>query len=111
VATVRLDLDLGPGKDAAELEDAAGEAVERVSAGAAPVGSRATDVAALGSFVVTLARAAVGQLLGIRQGRLAHRSGRTAKLRHGADSIEISDGSASHHFQLIEMLLAAHGRE
>src|SRR3954464_16093440 len=97
--------------DAAELEDAAVEAVERVSAGAAAVGSRAIEVAALGSFVVTFGQAAVGQLAGVRQGWLARRSGRTVKLTLGAGSIEISGGSASYGCQMIETLLAAHVKE
>jgi hypothetical protein len=122
VAALRLDLDLGPGAGAQELEDAAGdllrelreldvESVERVPAGAPPPGSRAIEVAALGSVVVTLGKAAVGQLAGVLQAWLARRSGRTVKLTLGGDSIEISGGSAGYQRQLIETFLAAHAKE
>jgi hypothetical protein len=111
VAALRLDLDLGPGMDAAELEDAAVEAVERVSAGGASVGSRAIEVAALGSFVIMFGQAAVGRLAGVRQGLPARRSGRTVKLTPSAGSIEISGGSASYRCQMIETFHAAHAKE
>ena len=109
MAALRLDLDLGPGMDAAELEDAAVGAVERVSAGAAAVGSRAIEVAALGSFVIMFEQAVVGQLAGVRQG--SRRSGRTVKLTPSAGSIEISGGSASYRCQMIETFQAAHAKE
>ena len=122
MAALRLDLDLGPGAGVQELEDAAGdllrelreldvESVERVSAGVPPPGSRAIEVAALGSFVVTHGKAAVGQLAGVLQTWLARRSGRAVKLTLGADSIEISGGSAGYQRQLIETFLAAHAKE
>jgi hypothetical protein len=118
VAALRVDLDLGPGADAEELDDAARdllrelreldvEAVERVREGSAPAGTRAVEVAALGSLVVTLGKAALGPVAGVLQSWLARRSGRTVKLTLGTDSIEISGGSAAYQRQLIETFLAA----
>lgn len=111
MAALRLDLDLGPGMDAAELADAAVETVQRVSAGAAPVGSRAIAVAALGSFVVMLGQAAVGQLASVWQGWLARRWRRTVKLTLGAGRIEISGGSVSYRCQTIKTFQAARAKE
>jgi hypothetical protein len=97
--------------DAAELEDAAVEAVARLSAGVARVGSRATEVAAVGSFAVRRGQAAVGQLAGVREGWLARRSGRTVTLTLGPERVEVSGGSASYRCQLVGTLLAGHAKE
>jgi hypothetical protein len=116
--SLQVDLDLGVGADAEELDEAAREllrelseldveSVERVSAGAPPPGARAAEVLALGSLVVTLGRGALGAVAGVLQAWLARRSGRTVKLTLGTDSIEISGGSAAYQRQLIETFLAA----
>jgi membrane-associated two-gene conflict system component 1 (EACC1) len=118
VAALRVDLDLGPGADSEEVDEAARallrelreldvESVERVSEGPAPEGSRALEVAAVGSLVVTLGKSALGAFAGVLQAWLARRSGRTVKLTLGSDSIEITGGSASYQRQLIETFLAA----
>jgi Effector Associated Constant Component 1 len=119
VAARRLDFDLGPGAGGEELEDAAGdllreddvESVERVYAGAPPSGSRAVELAALASLVVTLGKAAVGPLAGVLQTWPARRSGRTVKLTLGADSLEISCGSVGYRPQVIETCLAVRAQE
>jgi Effector Associated Constant Component 1 len=118
VAALRVDLDLGPGADSEEVDEAARallrelreldvDSVERVSAGEPPPDSRAVEVAAVGSLMVTLGRSALGAVAGVLQAWLARRSGRTVKLTLGADSIEISGGSAAYQRQLIETFLAA----
>ena len=116
--TLRLDLMLGEDAGAEELDAATAgllrelreldvDSVERPSGGPAPEGSRAIEVAALGALVVKLGGAAVGPLARVLQEWLARRSGRTVKLTLGADSIEISGGSARYQRELIETFLAA----
>jgi hypothetical protein len=117
--SLQLDLDLGADAGAEELDEAARElarelreldveSVERLTAGEPPPGARAAEAVAIGSLMVTLGRAALGTLAGVLQSWLARRSGRTVKLTLGADSIEISGGSAGYQRQLIETFLAAH---
>jgi len=116
--TLRLDLMLGEDAAAEELDAAAADlqrelreldvdSVERPAGGPAPAGSRAVEVAALGALVVKLGGAAVGPLARVLQDWLARRSGRTVKLTLGADSLEISGGSARYQRELIETFLAA----
>jgi hypothetical protein len=117
---VNLDLRLELGLDGAgaeELDEATlalarelaelDVEVERPSAGAAPDGSRAIEVAALGSLVVKLGTGAVAPVARALQAWLARRSGRTIKLTLGEDSLEISGGSAAYQQQLIETFLKA----
>ena len=52
------------------------------------------------------ARSAVAPVARVLQGWLARRSGRTIKLTSGADSIEISGGSAAYQQQMIETFLS-----
>ncbi|WP_028061592.1 hypothetical protein [Candidatus Solirubrobacter pratensis] len=119
---VRVDLDLGPQADAEEVDRAVGEllrevreldveSAERLPGGPPPDGSRALEVAALGSLVVSLGRGALGGLAGVLQAWLSRRTGRTVKLTLGSDSIEISGGSDTYQRQLIETFLAAHAKE
>jgi hypothetical protein len=116
--TVRLDLLLGEDAGAEEVDAATAdllrelrqldvESVERPSGGPAPEGSRAVEVAALGALVVKLGGAAVAPLARALQDWLARRSGRSVKLTLGADSIEITGGSARYQRELIETFLAA----
>jgi hypothetical protein len=118
--SLRIDLDLGSGADAEEVDAAAGDllrelreldvdAAGRAPAAPAPEGTRGAELAALGSLVVTLGRAAIGPLAGVLQAWLERRSGRSVKLTLGGDSIEITGGSAAYQRQLIETFLAAHG--
>jgi hypothetical protein len=122
MAALRVDLDLGPGADAEELDEAARdllrelreidvESAERIAEGPPPAGTRAVEVAALGSLLVTLGRSALGPVAGVLQGWLARHSGRTVKLTLGADSIEISGGSPKYQRELIATFLAAHAEE
>jgi hypothetical protein len=116
--TLRLDLLLGQDAGAEEVDAAAGdllrelreldvESVERPSGGPAPDGSRAVELAALGALVIKLGGAAVGPVARVLQAWLARRSGRSVKLTLGADSIEISGGSARYQRELIEAFLTA----
>jgi hypothetical protein len=115
---VQVDLGLGDGADAEELDEAARdllrelreldvESVERPSAGPVPPGARAVEVAALGTLVVKLGGAALGPVARVLQGWLSRRSNRSIKLTLGADSVEISGGSEAYQRQMIETFLAA----
>ena len=73
----------------------------------APPGTRAVEVAALGSLVVKAGSAALAPVARVLQGWLARRSGRTIKLTLGSDSIEISGGSAAYQQEMIETFLRA----
>jgi len=118
VNDLRLDLGLGTGADAEELDAAARDlmrelveldvVVSRPSAGDAPAGARAIELATVGALVVKYGAHALAPLAKVLQGWLARRSGRTIKLTLGADSIEISGGSAAYQRQLIEVFLNAH---
>jgi hypothetical protein len=116
--TLRLDLALGGDAGAEELDAATADllrelrdleidSAERVSGGPAPDGSRALDVALLGSIALRLGRSAVGPLARVLQDWLARRSGRTIKLTLGEDSIELSGGSAAFQREMIETFLRA----
>ena len=113
---IQLDLAL-EGADAEELDEATRDLyrelgdldveVARVAAGEPPEGARAVEVAALGSLVLKLGSNAVAPVARVLHGWLARRSGRTIKLTLGADSIEISGGSAAYQQQMIETFLSA----
>jgi hypothetical protein len=112
---IQLDLALD-GADAEELDAATRDLARELSeldveisrpASEAPPGTRAIEVAALGSLVMKLGSGAVAPVARVLQGWLARRSGRTIKLTLGADSIEISGGSAAYQQQLIETFLKA----
>jgi hypothetical protein len=111
---IQLDLAL-EGADSEELDEATRSLQRELSelvdverpAGEAPPGTRAVEVAALGSLVLKLGSSAVAPVARVLQGWLARRSGRTIKLTLGGDSIEISGGSAAYQQQMIETFLSA----
>jgi hypothetical protein len=116
--SLQLDLGLGEGADAEELDEATAallrelrelevDSAERVAGGPAPEGARAIEVALLGSLVIKLGQAAVGPIARVLQDWLARRSGRTIKLTLGEDSIELSGGSAAFQREMIETFLRA----
>ena len=116
--TLRLDLALDGDAGAEELDAATADllrelreldvdSAERVAGGPAPEGTRALEVALLGSLVVKLGQAAVGPVARVLHDWLARRSGRTIKLTLGEDSIELSGGSAAFQREMIETFLRA----
>lgn len=116
--TLRLDLALDGDAGAEELDAATADllrelreldvdSAERVPGGRAPEGTRALDVALLGSLVIKLGQAAVGPVARVLHDWLARRSGRTIKLTLGEDSIELSGGSAAFQREMIETFLRA----
>jgi hypothetical protein len=116
--TLRLDLALDGDAGAEELDAATADllrdlreldvdSAERVPGGRAPEGTRALEIALLGSLVVKLGQAAVGPVARVLHDWLARRSGRTIKLTLGEDSIELSGGSAAFQREMIETFLKA----
>ena len=104
------------GADAEELDEATRDLQRELSeldievsrpTSEAPPGTRAVEVAALGSLVVKAGSAALAPVARVLQGWLARRSGRTIKLTLGSDSIEISGGSAAYQQEMIETFLRA----
>jgi hypothetical protein len=87
--------------------------VERPSAGPAPEGSRAIELAAAGALVVGLIRdnAVIESLIGTLQGWLARDQSRTIKVTLDGDTIELSGASDEDRRRLIRHWVAAHGRD
>jgi hypothetical protein len=86
--------------------------VRRRSAGEAPPGSRAIDLAALGGLVVTLGRSAEGMrdvVAALRQW-LSRDDGirRTVKLEMDGDRLELSQVSAAEQDRLIDIFVNRH---
>jgi hypothetical protein len=116
--SLQLDLALGDDADAEELDAATSDllrelreldvdSAERATGGPAPAGTRAIDVAILGTIVIRLGKAAAGPLAKVLQDWLARRSGRAIKLTLGEDSIELTGGSAAFQREMIETFLRA----
>lgn len=93
-----------------ELLDLDVARVERVPAGEPPEGTRAFEVLALGSLVVTLAREA-GALNGVVQTLhrwLARDRRRSVKIELDGDVLEVTDVSSGDQERLITAWLARH---
>lgn len=86
--------------------------VERPSAGPAPDGSRAVELAAAGALVVGLIRdnAVIESLIGTLQGWLSRDQARTIKVTLDGDTIELAGASDEDRRRLIRHWVAAHGR-
>jgi hypothetical protein len=116
---VLLEFDVEDG-DEAELDRAATnlrrqllelevESVERPSAGAAPPGSRAIELAALGAIVVGLQQPGVlDGVANVVRSWVGRDSGRSVKLSIGGDSIELSQISDEDQQRLLELWLERH---
>jgi hypothetical protein len=88
------------------------DAVERAPAGAAPEGTRAVDLAAIGTLIVTLGKgaAALAPLVAAVRSWLAARGAGTVKMQIGGDSIEITGNLSADQRMLVEAWIAAHAR-
>jgi len=116
---MRLDIELEPDADEAELELAAAQlrqelleldvdAVERPSGGSAPPGARGVEVGVLGTLLVAAGKGAIGAVLHTIQAWVARRSSRTVKITLDGDSIELTNASEDEQRRLIESFLARH---
>ncbi len=92
-----------------ELLDLDVEAVETSGAGAPPPGSRAVDVAAIGTLVVTLADSQVfAAVVAMVHSWLAGSSRRRIKLELNGDSLELTGVSSSEQRRLADEWLDRH---
>ena len=118
-AGLRLDIGLEPDAEAAELEVAAAQlreellaldvaAVKRAPGEPPPPGTRAIEVAALGTLIVELGRSAVGPVLRTIAAWAARRGSRSVKVTLGGDSIELTNVSDEDQRRLIDSFVARH---
>jgi hypothetical protein len=116
---LRLEIGLEPDADAAELDDAASqlrrelleldvEAVERPPGEPPPPGTRAVEVALLGTLVVGAGRTAIAAVVHTIQAWVARTTSRTVKLTLDGDSIEVTNASDDDQRRLIETFVARH---
>lgn len=121
VARLALHIDAGPGADVEELEqltmglrrelaelDVESIGIERT--GSAPPGSRAVDVLALGTLVVTVVRSSglLRAVVGALQSSLAGPRQRSVKLELDGDVLEVSGISSADQRRLIASWIARH---
>jgi Effector Associated Constant Component 1 len=116
---VRLEVALEPDAEATELQDAASqlrrelleldvEKVEAAAGGPAPPGTRAVEVAEIGTLLVAAGKVAIGPIVQVIQGWIARRASRSVKLTIDGDSIELSNASAEEQRQLLQAFVARH---
>jgi len=88
--------------------------VQRATAGEAPPGSRAIDIAAIGALVVTLGSTATGlaDVVSTVRGWLSRGTGvrRTVKIEIDGDVLELSEVSASEQDRLVELFVDRHAK-
>jgi hypothetical protein len=116
---VRLEIALESDAEAIELQDAASqlrrelleldvEKVEAPAGGPAPPGTRAVEVAEIGTLLVAAGKVAIGPIVQVIQGWIARRASRSVKLTIDGDSIELSNASADDQRQLLQAFVARH---
>jgi hypothetical protein len=113
-----VGIDVGPGAEAAELDEATRQLREELlqldvedvtrPAEAAPAGARGVDVGALGTLLVTAGQSAITAIVGTLGSWLSRHPRRTVKLQIGDDAIELTGASAEQQRQLLEAFLARH---
>jgi len=117
-----IDLNLGPDQDLRELERASVnlrselrrlegvEAVQPLSLGKAPVGSKVADPVSAGSILMTLAASGgvLTSLIGVLKDWLGRREGRKVSLQIGQDKLEITGFPTEAQKELIETFLRKH---
>jgi hypothetical protein len=81
------------------------DAVERQSEGPPPPGTRAVEIAVLGSLLVALGREAIPAVVRTIEGWVARRPDRSVKLELGGDSIELSSVSTEDQQRLLQAFL------
>jgi hypothetical protein len=95
-----------------ELDELDVERVTPLTAGEAPEGTRAIEVAAVGALLVTLGNSAqaLGKVVGAIRNWLARTPGpvRTVRLELGGDVLELSQASAAEQDRLVELFVSRH---
>lgn len=119
---VRLEVALESDAEATELQDAASQLrrelleldVEKVEAPVGeppPPGTRAVEVAEIGTLLVAAGKVAIGPIVQVIQSWIARRASRSVKLTIDGDSIELGNASAEEQRQLIQSFLARHASD
>jgi hypothetical protein len=119
VARLKLHVDAGPGADQEELEQLTlrllrelaeldVESIEPERASPAPPGTRAVDILALGTLVVTLVRSSelLSGVVGALQSWLAGSRQRSVKLELDGDVLEVTGLSTADQRRLIASWIA-----
>ncbi|MFG3108193.1 hypothetical protein [Streptomyces tendae] len=115
-AHIRIVAHAGPGADEKERHEASRQLremllrqrVEQVvpaRSGSAPPGSKAGDLVATGTLIVTLVPAVIGAVVATVQAWSERAAGRSASLVLGEDSLELTGLSAGQQQQLIDVFL------
>jgi hypothetical protein len=86
------------------------DSVEAASAGAAPAGAKAVDIAVIGTLLVQMGKTAGGLTSLVRavQGWLRPQSARTVRLELDGDAIEITGASSRDQQRLIDLWIERH---
>lgn len=92
-----------------ELLDLDVEAVELARAGPAPAGSKAVDVLAVGTLLITLAKSSgLAAVVGAVQSWLSGRHQRSVKIEIGGDTLEVTGVTSDEQRRLIDDWIARH---
>jgi hypothetical protein len=85
------------------------EAVEFARTGPAPVGSKAVDVLAVGTLLITLAKSSgLAAVVGAVQSWLSGRHQRSVKIEIGGDTLEVTGVTSDQQRRLIDDWIARH---
>lgn len=120
---VNLRLEAGDDADAREIDrltlelrrrllELPVDAVDPVSGGAAPPGTRAGEVIALGALLMTLAKSpeVLKIAVGTVQSWLGARQGKSIEMEIGGDKIKLSGLSSEEQRRLVDLFVERHAR-
>jgi hypothetical protein len=121
VLSVRLEVALDTDADAAEFEDETAllrsdileldvASVQRPAGGQAPDGTRAAELAVLGTLLVGVGKEMVGPVIRAVEAWVARRRARAVKLTLEGDTIELSNVSSDDQRRMIDAFIARHTR-
>jgi len=119
-STLGIQLACGPDADAEEIAESASqlrrelldldvEAVEAPRVGEPPAGSRAVDVAALGSLLVTAGPQFLAAVVGVARAWLGHSQQRSIRLELDGDVLELTGLASDQQRMLADEWLRRHG--
>jgi hypothetical protein len=117
--SMRLEVALDADADAAEFEDETAllrsqileldvTSVQRPSGGPAPEGTRAGDVALVGTLLVGAGREMIGPVIRAIEAWVTRRRMRSVKLTLGGDTIELSNASSDDQRRMVEAFISRH---
>ncbi|MCA1647196.1 MAG: hypothetical protein LC797_17635 [Chloroflexi bacterium] len=116
-----LQLDAGSDSDAQELDQLTSglrrqlleldvQSVDRVQTGAAPAGTRAVEMLALGGLLVTLAKSPgmLKAVVGVIQSAVSAHAGRSVEIVVGGETLKLSSVSSDEQRRLIDLFVTRH---